>query len=71
VSVERSKLLLVNPGSVGQPRDHDPRAAFSLWDRRRNVIGFQRVGYEIENVVAALQANGLPLGLQERLIQGR
>ena len=46
----------VNPGSVGQPRDGDPRAAYVVLDGES--IQFQRVAYDIDRTVAAMKANG-------------
>ncbi|MDW8058719.1 MAG: metallophosphoesterase family protein [Thermomicrobium sp.] len=61
---------LVNPGSVGQPRDGDPRAAFALWEPDRRRITFRRVPYNIEAVQAEMAAAGLPRLLIERLALG-
>lgn len=61
---------LVNPGSVGQPRDGDPRAAFALWNRRTGEIVTQRVEYDIERTLRALRATGLPSQLAHRLATG-
>jgi len=45
---------ILNPGSVGQPLDGDPRAAYALW--RDGEVTLHRAGYDIEMVAAALQA---------------
>ena len=66
-----SEILLVNPGSVGQPRDGDPRASFLLWDRREGRIGFQRVGYALERTLRDLARLDLPRDLAYRLETGR
>ncbi len=63
--------LLLNPGSVGQPRDGDPRAAFALWDRIQNIVRFYRVGYPVSVTVQAVQKAGLPEDLIYRLEVGR
>jgi diadenosine tetraphosphatase ApaH/serine/threonine PP2A family protein phosphatase len=58
---------LVNPGSVGQPRDGDPRAGWLELDTGTATIRWHRVGYDIAAVQAEMQAVGLPIRLIERL----
>jgi diadenosine tetraphosphatase ApaH/serine/threonine PP2A family protein phosphatase len=62
---------MVNPGSVGQPRDNDPRAAFLLYDTDAGVITFHRVPYNIERAQEKIFAAGLPERLAIRLEEGR
>lgn len=62
--------LLINPGSVGQPRDRDPRAAALYYDTRERSITFVRAAYDIAAVQAAMQAAGLPQHHAERLSKG-
>ncbi|HWO47086.1 MAG TPA: metallophosphoesterase family protein, partial [Solirubrobacterales bacterium] len=62
---------LLNPGSVGQPRDGDPRAAWLELDTERWTATYHRVPYEIEAAAAAIRAAGLPEVLAERLEVGR
>lgn len=50
----------LNPGSVGQPRDRDPRAAYALYDPERHAWEARRVVYDIERVQAQIRAVGLP-----------
>src|SRR5262249_50262110 len=47
VKVEPDMKMFVNPGSVGQPRDGDPRASFAIWDQSQGRIEFYRVEYDI------------------------
>jgi diadenosine tetraphosphatase ApaH/serine/threonine PP2A family protein phosphatase len=61
---------LLNPGSVGQPRDGDPRAAWLLLDTGAKRAEFRRVDYAIEETQAAMRAAGLPDPLAARLAQG-
>jgi predicted phosphodiesterase len=61
---------LVNPGSVGQPRDGDPRAAFALIDLQRGFAKWQRVAYSVEATQSELRALGLPEALAARLAVG-
>lgn len=58
---------LVNPGSVGQPRDADPRASYLLWDPQSRWARFRRVAYDITRAQARIIDAGLPRGLAERL----
>lgn len=62
--------VLVNPGSVGQPRDSDPRAAFAILDLDKRRITFRRVDYDIAAAADKIIAAGLPASLAERLSLG-
>ena len=62
--------LLLNPGSVGQPRDGDPRASYLILDTEAGTATWHRVPYDIESVGAAMRAVGLPQRLAERLRHG-
>jgi diadenosine tetraphosphatase ApaH/serine/threonine PP2A family protein phosphatase len=62
---------LINPGSVGQPRDGDPRAAWLELDTDEWTARFHRVPYEIAAAAASILAAGLPSPLAERLAIGR
>ena len=62
---------IINPGSVGQPRDGDPRAAYALWDTAAATIRFNRVEYDIAATQQKMRAAGLPDMLAERLAFGR
>jgi len=62
---------ILNPGSVGQPRDGDPRAAYALWDTEAQTVRFNRVAYDIEATQSKMLAAGLPDLLAERLAFGR
>jgi predicted phosphodiesterase len=61
---------LVNPGSVGQPRDGDPRAAYLMLDTDTWTATFRRVEYPIDEAAKAIIDAGLPKSLAERLYQG-
>jgi len=63
--------LIVNPGSVGQPRDGDPRAGYALYDSAGPSITYQRVEYDIAATQQAMEAVDLPRWLIERLSYGR
>jgi predicted phosphodiesterase len=61
---------LLNPGSVGQPRDRDPRAAWLLLDTEGGWARFKRSEYPIERAQADIRAAGLPNRLADRLAKG-
>jgi diadenosine tetraphosphatase ApaH/serine/threonine PP2A family protein phosphatase len=71
LAFEHGVRYLLNPGSVGQPRDGDPRAAFGLLDSGRQVFEFWRVPYDIEAVQKRMEQAGLPEALVLRLAFGR
>ncbi|MBI3748842.1 MAG: metallophosphoesterase family protein [Chloroflexi bacterium] len=62
--------LLLNPGSVGQPRDGDPRASYLIVDTDAGTASWTRVAYDIVAVDSAMRAAGLPRRLAERLHHG-
>jgi diadenosine tetraphosphatase ApaH/serine/threonine PP2A family protein phosphatase len=62
---------IVNPGSVGQPRDGDPRAAWMLLDLEERRAVWRRVPYDIGRAQAAIRAARLPDSLAERLSYGQ
>jgi diadenosine tetraphosphatase ApaH/serine/threonine PP2A family protein phosphatase len=66
-----SGAWLLNPGSVGQPRDADPRAAWLELDTEQWTARFHRVPYDVEAAAEAILAAGLPSSLAERLQAGR
>jgi predicted phosphodiesterase len=69
--LEPGTRYLLNPGSVGQPRDGDPRAAFAIADLDHGVVEFWRVPYDIEAVQDRMVRAGAPEPLIERLAFGR
>ncbi len=69
--LEPSKKYLLNPGSIGQPRDSDPRAAFAVADLEHGVVEFWRVPYNIPAVQQRMRQAGLPEPLALRLSFGR
>ena len=62
---------LINPGSVGQPRDLDWRAAYAIYNDVAEVVTFYRVPYDVAGAQAAIRAAGLPGRLADRLGAGR
>jgi predicted phosphodiesterase len=69
IDLDEARWLL-NPGSVGQPRDGDARAAWLLLDLGTGRGTFQRVGYPIERTQAEIRERGLPVALADRLAHG-
>jgi diadenosine tetraphosphatase ApaH/serine/threonine PP2A family protein phosphatase len=61
---------ILNPGSVGQPRDGDPRAAYLMIDLEQRVAEFHRVEYDIAGAQREIREAGLPAGLAARLERG-
>jgi diadenosine tetraphosphatase ApaH/serine/threonine PP2A family protein phosphatase len=70
VCLDEKARRLLNPGSVGQPRDGDPRAAWLLLDFDRLLATFRRVDYPIDRTQAEIRAAGLPAILATRLASG-
>jgi len=62
---------IVNPGSVGQPRDSDPRASFAVWDTDAHTVTFHRVQYDVAETQRRMREAKLPSALAERLAVGR
>ena len=62
---------LINPGSVGQPRDGDPRAAWLELDLSEDRAVYRRIEYDIAGAAAAIRAARLPDSLAERLLYGQ
>jgi diadenosine tetraphosphatase ApaH/serine/threonine PP2A family protein phosphatase len=71
VSFEAGKRYIVNVGSVGQPRDGDPRAALGLFDSGERTFRLVRVKYDAEATSRKIIDSGLPPFLGERLLAGR
>ncbi|HLH05418.1 MAG TPA: metallophosphoesterase family protein [Bryobacteraceae bacterium] len=70
IELEPDVLYLVNPGSVGQPRDGDPRAAYAIYDAEQKVVYLRRVDYPIQRTASAIVEAGLPEVLAQRLAYG-
>lgn len=62
---------LINPGSVGQPRDGDPRAGFGVYDADKQIVEIHRTAYPLERTQARIREAGLPEALAQRLAIGR
>jgi predicted phosphodiesterase len=71
IEIEKGVTYLVNPGSIGQPRDGDPRSGFAIVDIEQGSVEFWRVPYDVEAVQARMTAASLPEQLILRLSFGR
>ncbi len=65
-----SHRAIVNPGSVGQPRDHDPRASYAIFDSVKFTWEIHRVEYDIPGVQKRIRDNNLPSRHAARLLEG-
>jgi diadenosine tetraphosphatase ApaH/serine/threonine PP2A family protein phosphatase len=70
IKLEPGHRYLVNVGSVGQPRDGDPRAAYLLWDDEAATLRHVRLEYDIAAAMKRITDAGLPRFLAERLQWG-
>ncbi len=71
VELRREQRLVINPGSVGQPRDGDCRASYALYDTEEKAITLHRVEYDIAATQKLMAEARLPRWLIERLVEGR
>jgi diadenosine tetraphosphatase ApaH/serine/threonine PP2A family protein phosphatase len=67
LELEKDTFYLINPGSIGQPRDADPRAAYAVYDDVQRVVQYVRVPYDIAAAQAKIRAASLPEILARRL----
>lgn len=63
--------MIVNPGSVGQPRDGDPRASYAIYESEGMMLRLHRIDYDINATQDKMMQAGLPVSLITRLEQGR
>ena len=70
LAIEAHYTYLVNPGSVGQPRDSDPRAAYVFYWPAERAVEFRRTDYDVDRAAAKIRAAGLPDSLALRLSAG-
>jgi len=64
------RRYLINPGSVGQPRDHNPRGGFAIYDDASDTVAIHRVEYRAAEARAKILRAGLPRWLGDRLLLG-
>ena len=70
IELEPDSWYLINPGSVGQPRDGDARAAYVLYDVEARLVEYRRTPYDVRAAQAKIVAAGLPSLLADRLETG-
>lgn len=68
--IQEDMRVIVNVGSVGQPRDGDPRACCCIYDTDGQRISLHRIAYDVQTAACKIKAAGLPGFLAERLAQG-
>ena len=70
IPLEPGCRYLINPGSVGQPRDRDWRTSFAIWDDERDTVRYCRLQYDVASTQSAILEAGLPVILANRLSSG-
>src|SRR5262249_54155927 len=71
VRMEEGARYLINPGSVGQPRDGDWRSAFAIFDESKREVEYYRTAYDVPTTQTKMEKAGLPEALIRRLDYGR
>jgi predicted phosphodiesterase len=71
MDIDPDCAYLINPGSVGQPRDGDPRAAYVMYDSETHAVTYYRISYDVETAQRKIREAGLPPILADRLTVGR
>lgn len=71
LKIEEDKRYIVNVGSVGQPRDGSPAAAYCIYDTDKKTVWIKRLDYDFKSAGNKIIAAGLPAFLAERLVVGR
>ncbi len=71
VNIREGVLYIINVGSVGQPRDGDPRACYAVFDTDKKYVGIKRISYDIKKAQKKILGAGLPPILADRLSEGR
>lgn len=70
LDLEPDTAYLINPGSVGQPRDHDARAAYAVYTPDQRLVEYFRTAYDVETAQEKIRRAGLPDVLADRLEHG-
>jgi predicted phosphodiesterase len=70
LELEPDHLYLLNPGSVGQPRDGDARAAYVLYSSKERTVEYRRAEYDVGKAASKIRNSGLPENLAVRLFLG-
>jgi predicted phosphodiesterase len=69
--IEEENKYIINVGSIGQPRDHDPKAAYCVYDSSKKKVEIKRIDYNIDSTRKKIIDAGLPHFLGDRLLIGR
>lgn len=69
-NVRSEKKAIVNVGSVGQPRDGDPRACYTILDTMKETVEFTRVSYDVQKAAEKISMTGISEFLARRLLLG-
>jgi predicted phosphodiesterase len=70
IRIDPTFQYLLNPGSIGQPRDRDPRASYMIYDSKKRVVSWYRIPYPIGDAQSRIRKAGLPHMLADRLAVG-
>ena len=70
IRLNGDELYLLNPGSVGQPRNGDPRASYFIFDTETNTVRFKLVKYNVLSTIKKITEANLPEYLAKRLLDG-
>lgn len=71
IKLNTQDTYLINPGSIGQPRDGNSNASFGIWDKNEAFFEFHRIAYNIDQIREAILKSNLPNDLADRLEIGR
>ena len=71
VKIEPGRKYFINVGSVGQPRDGDPRASYAIYDMNESTVELRRLEYDLPKAQAKIRELGLPERLADRLAVGK
>jgi predicted phosphodiesterase len=71
VSIEQGKKYIINAGSVGQPRDHNPESAYCIYDTGVNAVEIKRCAYDVAAAAIKIFDAGLPPFLADRITRGQ
>lgn len=70
IKLNKNLRYLINPGSIGQPRDGNPKASFMVFDSKNYSITLYRIPYDLKNTMKSIMEAGLPIHLASRLERG-
>lgn len=70
ISLQEGSRYLINPGSVGQPRDAEWKAAYALLDTETQCLQLRRVAYDVQKAAAKIERTGLPVSFAAALLRG-